>query len=132
MQLLKQIQPSTPLWLLSFILLALILSGCASIPVPVTVHDEDLYYLKGPSGAVEMHFLTSGETDLTVAEWDSISEGMVAMSLAAFDDFNTEIGKLCSQITCDYDLLQAMNRLSSQLHSMPEIHRQKSQAGAND
>lgn len=70
-----------------------------------------------------MHFLTAGETDLTGAEWDSISEGMVAMSLAAFDDFNAEISKLCSQVTCDYDLLQALNRLSARVHSMPKISR---------
>lgn len=85
---------------------------------PVQINDEDLYYLKGQSGAVEMHFLTTGQTDLTLDQWNAIEEGMVAMPLSAFDDFNTEIGKLCSQVVCDYDTFQAWRNIYARLHKL--------------
>lgn len=91
--------------------------SCGKIKIPVNISDEPLYYLKGPSGAVEMHFLTSGQTQLTKTEWDAISEGMVAMPLSAFEDFNTEIGKLCSQVPCNYELTQKIDQLLTRLRS---------------
>lgn len=94
----------------------LILNGCGKILIPVDIKDEALYYLKGPSGAVEMHFLTSGQTDLTLDQWNAISEGMVCMELSSWDDFNTEIGKLCSQIPCDYQTVEAFKKIIARLH----------------
>jgi hypothetical protein len=38
------------------------------------------------------------------------------MRLNAFDDFNTEIGKLCSQVTCDYATMQKLNDFFLRLH----------------
>lgn len=91
-----------------FITLAILAatSGCGTlIKDPVTIKNEDLYYLKQASDdewAVKMHFLTSGQSQVTKAQWEAISQGMACMSLPAFDDFNAEIAKLCSQVPCDY------------------------------
>jgi len=62
-----------------------------------------------------MHFLTSGQTDLTLSQWNAISEGMVCMGLSSFDDFNKEISDLCSQVTCDYNTVKAFAALYSKL-----------------
>lgn len=99
------------------------LLSCSTLQAPVTVNDQDLYYLKGspsipasfPNYGVEMHFLTSGQSDFTKDSWDSISQGKVCMELSAFDDFNKEISDLCSQVPCDYKLLQAVHVLIDQL-----------------
>jgi hypothetical protein len=89
------------------------------------VKDEPLYYLKGrpdalpeENYAVEMHFLTSGQNQLTRADWDKISQGMVAMPLSAFDDFNAEIAKLCSEVTCNYEVQQKIDTLVFKLHNI--------------
>ena len=104
------------LWLLFCITLGLF-NGC-NVQVPVTIKDEPLYFLKGPSGAVEMHFLSSGQTDLTVDQWNAISMGMVAMPLDSWDDFNKEIAELCSQNDCTYELQQFLAVVGSKLSEM--------------
>jgi hypothetical protein len=100
---------------------ALVQVSCGTlIKDPVTINDEALYYLKEASPdqwAVEMHFLTSGQTQVTQAQWNAMSQGMVAMPLTEWDDINTEIGKLCSQVPCDYNTTQALSKLMTQLHS---------------
>ena len=106
---------STLLLRLFFITLVTSILSCGTLQVPVTINDEDLYYLKGSSGAVEMHFLTSGQTDLTLDQWNAIEEGMVAMPLSAFSDFNKEIGELCSQVTCSYEVTQKFSALVARL-----------------
>lgn len=101
-----------PLLLAFFIMAAMLIpSGCGQLPDPVQINDETLYFLKGPSGAVQMNFLTPGQVDLTKAQWDAISEGMVAMPSSAFADFDKEIGKLCSEVPCDYATVQAFHSL---------------------
>lgn len=101
--------------LLLFCIILALLNGCAKPQLPVGISDENLYYLKGTSGAVEMHFLSSGSTDLTLDQWNAISEGMVAMPLSAFGDFNTEISKLCGEVVCDYQVLQTIAELYAKM-----------------
>lgn len=125
MRLLRRIQTQTPLLLLSFIITALF-SGCGSIQIPVDIHDETLWTIKGnpslPSSfenyAVQVQFLTTGQIDITKNQWDAISQGKVCMNLSAFDDFNTEISKLCSQVVCDYETVQAFSNLYARLKSV--------------
>lgn len=111
------------LLLLFFITLVLpvSLSSCGTlIKVPVTVNDETLYYLKQSSTdqwAVQMYFLSSGQSQVTQDSWNKISQGMACMSLSAFEDFNTEIGKLCSQVPCDYKYTQALTALIARMKS---------------
>ena len=99
------------------------LSSCCT-PIPVSVNDETIYFIKGsatdastyPKYAVQLHFLSSGSVDLTKDQLDALTkDGMVLMSAAAFEDFNAEIGKFCSQVTCDYQALQAWNDLYARL-----------------
>lgn len=107
-----------------------VLSGCASIQIPVSISDEPLYFIKGRCDvqatasdfAVEMYFLTSGQTELTLNDWNAISEGMVAMPLAAWDAFNIEIGKLCSQVTCNYETQQKLASLVARFHAADTPH----------
>jgi hypothetical protein len=115
----------TPPLLLFFITSAtLTLSSCATLQDPVEIKDEPLYYIKGnptvpasfPDYAVEMHFLSSGQTDMTKAQIDPIIQGMVCLPAESFDDFNTEIGKLCSQVTCDYETMAKLAELVERLH----------------
>lgn len=94
-------------------------SGCGTlIKVPVTIDDEDLYYLKEASPtewAVHMHFLSTGQDQVAEDAWNAQSAGKVCMLLSAFDDFNTEIGKLCSQVPCDYQTVQNLKNLIAHL-----------------
>lgn len=62
-----------------------------------------------------MHFLSSGSTDLTLDQWNAISEGNVCMSLNAFGDFNAEISKLCGEVTCDYKTVQMIAELYAKM-----------------
>lgn len=84
----------------------MLISSCGTlIKNPVQINNEPLYYLKEASDAkwvTQMYFLTTDEDQLTHSEWDAVSAGMVCMPLKSFGDFNTEIGKLCSQVPCDY------------------------------
>ena len=94
--------------------------------VPVPIKDETLYYIKGdpavpasfPNYAVEMHFLTSGQTDLTKAQIDAITQGMVMLSLNGFDDFNKEIADLCSQNTCSYETQAILTVMAEKIKEM--------------
>lgn len=101
------------------IMLALLVAtnDCGTlIKDPVSINDEPLYFLKQASTdqwAVQMHFLTSGQSQITQGQWNAMSQGMVAMPLSAFSDFNTEIGKLCSQIPCNYQIQQAQKNIST-------------------
>lgn len=59
--------------------------------------DETLFALKGPGlGAFEAHFLSSATADLTQAQWDAISPGMICLDAVAFGDLKKEIEELCS------------------------------------
>lgn len=123
MQLKKQALRSMPLSLLFCITLALLNSCGTLIKVPVAIKDEDLYYLKEASDsewAVHMHFLSTGSDQITKDAWDKMSQGMVSMPLAAFEDFNTEIGKLCSQVPCNYEVMKKLNNFFSRLRSVSE------------
>ncbi len=109
--------------LLFFITLALC-SSCCGMPAPVDIRDEPLYYIKGrPDAApgdqyaVQMFFLSSGQTDLTKADFDAISQGLVAMPLQSFDDFNKEIAEACSEANCDYIILAKVKSFMSRLHN---------------
>ena len=91
----------------------LLLTASCCTTIPVSVKDEPLTYVKGslgdpstyPEFAVLMHFLSTGQADETEAEFAPTLQNSVCMPLASFEDFNTEIGKLCSQVTCDYAAL---------------------------
>ena len=74
----------------------------------VAIKDEPLYLDEGSSGATEVHFLTPGQTDLTLDEWNSIRTGMVCESASSWGDFKAEIEKLCSLASCSYDTQQAI------------------------
>lgn len=117
------------LLLLSFITWGMLaLSSCGGIQDPVTISDETIYVVKGnpldsitfPTYAVQFQFLTSGQTDLTKDNWDALfssptSGPRVAMSLNAWDDFNTEFGKLCTQVPCNYATTQQLAQLFAKL-----------------
>lgn len=89
-------------------------TSCGTIQVPVDVKDEPLYFIKGdprvpasfPKYAVQMHFFTPGQVQLTKEDYDPITQGQVCMPLSAFRDINTEIGKLCTQVPCNYPVVQ--------------------------
>lgn len=74
----------------------------------VQIHDEPLYGDMGPDGAVEVHFLSSGQTVIPKAQWDSLRFGMVCMPQSSFSDFKKEIEELCSNTSCSYEVKQAM------------------------
>lgn len=96
------------------------LTSCGHIPIPVHVHDETFYYQKHTDDArwvTILHFLTSGKSNMSRADWERISQGSVCMSMGAAEDFNAEIGKLCSQVDCDYDTLIAFSRLMGDLRA---------------
>lgn len=95
----------------------LTLSDCGSIEIPVQIKDEPLYLLEGQSGAVEIHFLTGGVTDIPKKDWDAMSEGMVAMSEDSWGDFKTEIGKLCTETKCDYVTSAAIQFIEARMDS---------------
>jgi hypothetical protein len=88
----------------------LLLSACTcAIKVPVTVDDHTLYYQKQASAddwATEIHFLTQGTQDLTQAQWNAISEGMVCMGLGDWTDINKMISNFCSLkgVKCNFKL----------------------------
>lgn len=125
------LQKLTKTWTLPLLLFCIIwvsLSACGHVDVPVDIQDEDLYYLKGESGAVEMHFLSQGSTALSKPEWDAISEGKVAMSLKAFSDFNAEISKLCGQdIPCNYPVIQHFRAVYARLVALRLLEAAPSQ-----
>ncbi len=114
----------TKLLLLSFIILVpFALNSCCTAHVPIDIHDEALYYIKGnpdthpeDNYAVQMYFLSTGENQISKFEWDMISQGMVALSAQAFDDFNAEIAKLCSETPCNYEALQKIHALIKRIH----------------
>ena len=117
----------TMLLLMSFIILGLLNNGCGY--TRIDINDHSLYYLKEASQdkwAVNMHFLTSEEHNITHAEWDTISEGMVAMSLADWADINTTVSHVCSSpgIDCSYKvssgqtMKQALNNMFAHLQSI--------------
>jgi len=83
-----------------------LLSSCA-----VKVKDEPLYLDEGSIGAVEVHFLTPGTTDLNKTQWDAIRPGMVCMPETSFGDFKAELEELCSKTTCTYEMEQALKTL---------------------
>lgn len=104
-------------------LVLLSVPSCGGLQVPVRIHDEDLYFLKQvdePRWAAHMHFLTEGTEQVSRTQWDAISQGMVCMPSHAFEDFNAEIGKLCSQVKCDYETLQQFQRLVGRIHSLQQ------------
>lgn len=111
-----------PLSLLFCITLATLAASCGTA---VGIKDEPLYFLKGnpnvpasfPDYAVEMHFLTQGQADMTKAQIDAISQGMVMMPLQSFDDFNVEVGKLCSQVKCNYETTSKLAEFIARLHA---------------
>lgn len=117
---------STRPWLLCSTTLALlILSSCCTAHLPVDIKDEELYYIKGlPTSqpndstyAVQMWFLSSGVNDLTKAQWDAISQGMVALSLQSWDNVNGYIAKLCSKpAICNYEAQKKLAALTQRLH----------------
>ena len=74
----------------------------------VAIKDEPLYLDEGSSGATEVHFLTPGQTDLTLDQWNAIRTGMVCESPSSWGDFKEEIEKLCSLASCSYDTQQAI------------------------
>jgi hypothetical protein len=117
----------TQLLLLSFILLGL--PDCGHIPIPVSIADAPLWFIKGdplvdtsfPQYAVLMNFLTSGTTDLTKAQMDltmhTTPGGWVLMKASSWESFNTEIGKLCTQDKCDFATLQRLQALVDRMKS---------------
>ena len=104
---------------LQFFILLVLPSACGTlITVPVPVPDMNLYYLKEASEAewvLEEHFLTTGQTQVSRAGWDSISEGIVCTELSSWAALNGAVGKLCSQVTCDYQPLQILNNVMLKL-----------------
>lgn len=106
---------------LFFITLATLTLESCQTTVPVDIKDEDLYYLKEASTdqwAVEMHFLSDGQAQVSQTDWNVKSQGMVCMPLTEWSDINTEFGKLCTQITCDYEFQQAMALISERLEEV--------------
>lgn len=78
---------------LPILVLVLLFSACGEI----LIHDEIVYGLKGPGfGAVAVHTLTTDQANLTQAQWDGISNGMLCESAQAFGDWKSDIEKLCS------------------------------------
>lgn len=108
-----------------------VLSGCGHVDIPVSIADGPLYFIKGdpavessfPDYAVEMHFLTSGQTQYDKASIDAITQGMVMMPLSFFDDFNKEISDLCGQVTCDMDTVAKFQSLVAHLHEQAFLIR---------
>jgi hypothetical protein len=96
------------------LVLSILSNGCGKIHIPVDIKDETLTYIKGDPNnpatfsnyAVQMHFLSQGQVDLTKSQVDAISQGSVLMPEQAFEDFNTEIAKACSQLKCNYELTE--------------------------
>lgn len=94
---------------LSFTTLGILvaLSACGTLFLKhVGIENEPIYFLKQASDqewATLMYFLTDGKSPVSREEWDKVSQGMVCMPLKSFADFNKEIGKLCSEVPCDYD-----------------------------
>jgi hypothetical protein len=115
-------------------LVASTLSSCGKIKIPVDIQDETLTYIKGDPAnpatyanyAVQMHFLSSGQIDMTKDQIDALMQGSVLMPMQAFEDFNTEIGKLCSQVPCDYNLTNLLSTLVQRMKTMSALQKQDS------
>lgn len=101
--------------------ISVLLNGCSTIQVPVTVQDLPLYYLKEASSAeyaTEFHFLTSGTIQIPQADWNNMSQGMVCTPLASWGTVNTEFGKFCTQVPCDYETTQLQNAITTRLEEV--------------
>ncbi len=85
--------------------------------------DENFYLDVGDQGAIEVHFLSTGSTLISKAQWDSIREGMFCMSAEAIGDFKSEIEQLCQETSCDqqaqFNIKQAFDHIESAENSRP-------------
>ena len=109
---------------LLLMLLILSLSACAN----VTLKDHTIYALKGPGfGAVKDHTLTTGQSDLTQAEWDAQvttimmhKKAVFCMSSDTFADYKSAIEKLCSfhPEDCTYQTKQTTAAIVQKLNTM--------------
>jgi hypothetical protein len=99
------------------LLILLLLASCAQ----VTIKDEPFFALKGPgNGAVEGHYLSSGSTILSQAQWDSISFGMFCMPYESFADWKQIIEELCSfnPSECNYSTQANITNFFSKVDRM--------------
>lgn len=95
------------------------LSACSS----VQVNDEIAYGLKpAPLGAVSVHTLFPGQTDLTEADWLNLraSTPLICASVATFGEVKKEFEQLCSVCSncCDYSTTAAVNAFFTRISTV--------------
>lgn len=92
-------------------LFLLVFCGCTQIQIS----DDTFYADKGPLGAVEIHTLTAGTTDISPAQWNNLRFGMICTDENTFAKWKADIETLCSYTSeCDYPAVSAfLDRVTS-------------------
>lgn len=87
----------------------------------MAIDDLNLYYLKEATDtqwALEEHFLSTGEAQISHADWDAMSQDKVCTELASWANINKAIGQLCSQVPCDYETVKLVNDFTTRMETV--------------
>lgn len=90
--------------------LILVASSCGNSQIPVDIKEETFYTLRGADGAHINHLFSNDTSDISLAAWNQISEGMTCVSSQGIADFKSELEKLCSEVKCNQAALDELRK----------------------
>lgn len=74
----------------------------------VPIKNERWFGDVGPGGAVWFETLTDAQGQVDKQTWDSMRVGMACTTTDTLSEIKSEIEKLCSATTCDYETVQSV------------------------
>ena len=91
------------------------LSSCGTTQFPVTINEVTFYTDEGPQGAFISHLFSADSSNIGVAAWNNIREGMSCVSAQDVANIKAELEKLCSEAPCNQPSVKALRAALSRL-----------------
>lgn len=93
-------------------------ASCASLKVPVKIHDTEWCGDKVEEGATCFHTLSKQKRVLSKDEWNAIRFGRISGEARAFAEVIAQVEKLCEAYSCTYEETQKVEQSKKNLRRL--------------